>query len=355
MILFVSMYGLFVVIDGFTNVDGFQQGRESTNDVMETMAFYYFYQSFQFFDMVASILSVVAVMVVFALLQRNSEFHPVLAAGIPTRRLLYPVMFGTVLVNAAMLANQEFAIPVVSRHLQAPRSEKAAGGYPVEPLYDRKTRIHIDGKSLHMTERVMNEAEFLLPIPDLAAELTTLKATKAEYLEETDQRPSGWILRNVQPGYDEIQLTETGRKYVRRTKTPQDVFVVTDVSFDQLNNRAKNYRYLSTVQLIKRIKNPSTGLTSIRGQTLFFHNRLTRPLLNIIAVVVIVPLILRRESRGLVTNLAVGAVVMGALYGVSLVFSYLGQVNVMSPDFAAWSTVIFTGTFGVWIFGIVQT
>eukprot|EP00913_Durusdinium_trenchii_P035338 g33068.t1 len=353
-ILFISMYGLYVVIDGFTNVDGFQQGRDSANDVMTTMAYYYFYQAFQFFDMVASILSVVAVMVVFALLQRNSEFHPVLAAGIPTRRLLYPVMFGTMLVNGVVLANQEMAIPQVARFLQAPKSKKAVG-YPVEPLYDRKSRIHIDGKSLHMTERVMNEAEFLLPVPELSVELTTLTATTAEYLEASERRPSGWILRNVKPGYEGIQLTETGRKYVRRTSNPNDVFVVSDVSFDQLNNRAKNFRFLSTPQLIRRIKNPSTGLTSIRGQTLFFHNRLVRPLLNVIAVIVIVPLILRRESRGLVTNLAVGAVVMGVLYGVSLLFGYLGQVNVMRPDLAAWSTVIFTGSFGVWIFGIAQT
>lgn len=354
-ILFVSMYGLFMVIDGFTNVDGFQEGRESANDVMKVMASYYFYQSFQIFDMVAPILSVVAVMVVFALLQRNSEFHPVLAAGIPTRRLLYPVIFGTMLVNALMLANQEIVIPQIAQQLQAPRSVEKAAGYPVEPLYDRKSLIKIDGKSLHMTERVMNEAEFLLPVPDLVVELTSLSASEAEYLEETDSHPSGWILRNVQPTYDRIPLTDIGRKYVRQTRNSQDLFVVTDVSFDQLNNRAKNHRYLSTPQLVRRIKNPSTGLMSIREQTLFFHDRITRPLLNMISVIVIVPLILRRESRGLVTNLAVGALVMGALYGVTIGFGYLGKENIMRADLAAWSSVIFTGSFGVWIFGIAQT
>jgi lipopolysaccharide export system permease protein len=353
-ILFVSMYGLFVVIDGFTNVDGFQEGLQSPVEVLTRMARYYCFQSFQIFDQVASVLSVIAVMIVFALLQRNSEFHPVLAAGVPTLRLLFPVMVGTMLVNALVIANQELVIPQIAQQLQAPRNGKAATGTPVEPLYDR-TRIHIDGKALHVVEQRLEKAKFLLPQPDLSRDLTTLKAQEAIYIPETKQQPSGWLLRDVRPAYDEIPLTEAGRKFVRRTNNPADVFVVTDVSFDQLSNRAKNFRYLSTPHLIRRIKNSSTGLTSLRGQTLFFHTRLVRPILNVIAVLLIVPIILRRESRGLVTNMAVCTLLMGTLYGVAQVFSYLGQVNIMAVDMAAWSPVIFNGSFGVWIYGFTQT
>ncbi|GAB4150672.1 MAG: hypothetical protein Tsb009_25650 [Planctomycetaceae bacterium] len=354
-ILFVSMYGLFMVIDGFTNVDGFQEGRESAQEVMTHMVQYYWYQAFQFFNMIATVLSVVAVMIVFALLQRNSEFYPVLAAGIPTYRLLLPVMVGTVLVNLAMIANQELVIPQIARHLQAPRSERQSNGFPVEPIYDRKTRILIDGKGLFMAEGRLDRAEFVLPQPDLAVDLTTLKAKDAVYYPESSRQPSGWLLRGVQPSYDEIPLTETGRKFIRRTNDPQQVFVVTDVSFDQLSNRAKNFRYLSTAQLVRRIRNPSTGLMSVRGQTLFFHSRLVRPLLSLVAVVIIVPIILRRESRGLVTNMAVCALVMGGLHGLTFLFSYLGQTNIIAPDLAAWSPVILNGSLGVWLFGIAQT
>ena len=50
LLLLVAMYGLFVVIDGFTNVDGFQQGETRAWDVLARMADYYLYQSSLFFD-----------------------------------------------------------------------------------------------------------------------------------------------------------------------------------------------------------------------------------------------------------------------------------------------------------------
>jgi len=97
----------------------------------------------------------------------------------------------------------------------------------------------------------------------------------------------------------------------------------------------QNYRYLSTPQLLLRIQNPSTGLISVRSQMLFFHKRLVRTLISLIAVILVVPLILRRESRSLVANMAVCALVRGMLYGVKYLFGYLGQVNIITLDLAA--------------------
>ena len=99
MILFVSMFGLFVVIDGFSNVDEFQEHSKTTLDLLGRMASYYGYQSTLFLDMCGPILTVIDAMIVFALLLRNSELHPVLAAGVPTWRLLVPVIISTAFIN----------------------------------------------------------------------------------------------------------------------------------------------------------------------------------------------------------------------------------------------------------------
>jgi hypothetical protein len=127
-ILFVTLFGLFVVIDGFSNVDGFQQDGQNTLEVLTKMASYYAYQSSLFFDMIGSILSAIAVLIVFSLLQRHSEIHPILAAGIPTFRLLVPVLSGTLMVNTVLVANQELVIPRIS-HMSGTRgvSEKGPG------------------------------------------------------------------------------------------------------------------------------------------------------------------------------------------------------------------------------------
>ncbi len=354
-ILFMSMYGLFMVIDGFTNVDAFQNGKEHSSEIIRWMAEYYVIQSIQFFAMVAPMVSVVSVMVVFALLQKNSELHPILAAGIPVYRLIVPIVLGTIFVNGIVILNQEYVIPRIAHRLQGNRSEDRQDVLSVEPIYDHKTRILIGGKSLSMGDRRIINAEFILPPHEVATELTTLKAPEAAYLDANSKRPGGWLLRDAQIPFEKISLTEDGKPYVRQTNQPNDIFIVTDVTVDQLSNRSKNYQYLSTSQLLRRIHNPSTGLSSLRGQTLFFHARLVKPLINILAIFVVVPLVLRKESRGLVTNMAVCATVMGAVNGLSHFSSYLGQVNLIPPDLAAWSPAIITGAIGAWLSGIVQS
>lgn len=354
-ILFVSTYGLFVVIDGFTNVDAFQEGKDAAGDVLRWMAEYYWFQAIDFFDRIAAILSVIAMMVVFALLQKNGELQPLLAAGVPVYRLVLPIALGAAVVNGMVVCNEELVIPRVAPQLQANRTEERQDQHAVEPRYDYKTRIHIDGKSLNLEQKRINQAEFILPPPDVATELTALKGEDAVYLNAAADRPSGWLLRNCQLKFGDLPLTKMGRKYVLRTSSPTEMFIVSDVSIDQLSNRSRNFRYLSTPQLVERIRNPSTGLAGIRSQRAFFHLRLVRPLLNVMSVFIVIPLVLRRESRSLIINMALCTLLLGVLYGVTQMFVYLGEKNLLAPDFAAWLPAMITAAAGAWLSDVVQT
>lgn len=354
LILFVSTYGLYVVIDGFTNVDAFQQGNPTTAEVLQWVGTYYGFQAIPFFDRVLPFVSAVAIMITFALLRKQNELYPLLAAGIPVYRLTVPVMFGVVLVNVVALVNQEYVMPRFAYDLQADRTEKKRNAAAVEPLYD-KARIYIGGKKLSLKQRRLEEAEFILPVPHLVGELTSLKAPEAVYFPAQKDRPSGWLLRNVHPRYDDIPLTEAGRQYVRRTNRPEDLFVLSEVSIDELTNRSKNYQYLSTPQLLARIRHPSTGLISVRGQMLYFHTRLVRPLLGVLALFVVIPLVLRRESRSLVVNMALCAVVLGGLYGIGQFCQYLGYARLLTPDLAAWLPVIISGILAGWLRDVAQS
>src|SRR5690606_12437881 len=123
-ILFLTGFGLFVVIDVFANIDDFTEGRDDMLGLVAAMAGFYGYQSSLFFDLIGSILAVVATMAVFALLQKHSEIHPILAAGIPTWRLILPILVGTVLVTGAIVLNKELVLPRIYHMLQAPRGVK---------------------------------------------------------------------------------------------------------------------------------------------------------------------------------------------------------------------------------------
>ena len=353
-ILFLSMYGLYVVIDGFTNIDDFQEGQASSSAMLQNMGQFYLYQASQFFDLIGSIIAVTAVMVVFALLQKHCEIMPLLAAGVPMRRLFRPVVIGMLIVTGLIVANQEFVLPKIAARLEAPRGEKANGDKGVEPLYDHRTHILISGKSLFMRERRMSGPKFVLPAGDLAADVTTLRAVDAIWMPSTAEGESGWLLKSASPSFSELQLTETGTKIVRAAAEPGDAFIATEVSFEQLYNKHGSYKYLSTPQLIHSIRNPS-DVISIRGQQMHLHTRMVRPLLNLACIFIAIPLMLRRESRSLIGSFALCSVVLGGMLGLLQLSTILGQSNLIAADLAAWIPIIACGGVATWVQGVMQT
>ena len=354
-ILFVSSFGLYAVIDGFSNVDAFQKDAPGTTAVLAKMGKYYFFQSAAFLDMAGPILATIAVMVVFALLWKNSELHPILAAGVPAYRLVVPALIGMLLVNGVLIANQEFVFPRISHHLQAPREASDETAKDVEPTYDFATKIHITGRQLFLSDRKMTEPHFLLPSPLLTLEMTTVKAEEAVFHDKQGNRPAGWLLKKVSPAPGDLRLTPAGQKIVRRLKDSQQLFITTDVSFDQLYDRSRSFQYVSTPDLIHRIQNPAYGMISAQSQTMHLHSRLTRPLANLLSVLIAVPLILRRESRSLIGNMALCAALLGGVYLFAQGLQYLGSVNLIAADLAAWLPVILSGSMSAWLTGVAQT
>lgn len=354
LVFVLSTYGLFIVIDGFTNVDGFQQGKTGAVEVLARMADYYLYHCSLFLDMVGPILAVIAVIVVFAMLQRNSEIHPLLAAGIPTYRLTVPLLTGTALIVAVLVINREWVIPRIAHHLRAPRSEDKLKTQPVQPIYDHATQIWIGGGQLVRGANRVKEAEFVLP-PSIADDLTPIRAEVALFHAATSGRPSGWHLQDVQPRRTDLRLTEAGKRVVRLMPDENDLFVVTDVGFSQLSDRGQSYVYASTAELFRRINSPAYGNSSVRSLSLHLHARLTHPLMSFVAVFVAVPLIVRREGSGLVSNMALCTGVMGLLFASVQLGMYLGKVNLVSPSLATAAPVIASGTLAAWLSGVVQT
>jgi lipopolysaccharide export system permease protein len=356
-IAFTATYGLYVVFDAFTNADEFQDrtaGR-STGIMLWRMSQHYFFQTFPFFDLIGPILVVLAAVAVFAMLMRQSEIYPVLSAGVPTWRLAVPIIIGTLSVVLMLTANQEIIIPNIADRLQSPRGTDKSSAHQVQTARDFVRNLEISGHSLFLNERRIQQAEFLLPVPELVHEPTTLRAKSAIQIPGHNNRPAGWLLRDVAQDFQSLTLTEKGRRLVFPTRTQNDLFVVSDVTIDQLHNRSTSFKYLSTGELVQRIRNPAYGLVSNRSQSLHLHERLTRPLLILCSVLISIPLTLRRESRGLLLNAATCAGVLAILFLVNQSLLYLGRLNVVSLDLAAWLPVLLCGICAAWFSSSVQT
>ncbi len=353
---FFAIIGLFVVFDGFTNVDIFQDQMKDSGPLFmfRQMGRYYGCQSLMLLDLVGPILTVISSMVVFALLQKHREIHPLLSAGVPTFRLIVPMLVGSLMVHGLLMVNQEILLPAMSSVLLTPIRSIAANGQPVQAQRDLASHIEISGSTLQLSERLLRQAEFLLPAPELVHEFTTLKSAQAIFQRKSADRPAGWLLKNPKPQLAELRLSRAGEKAIQAVGS-QDIFVATDVGCEQLLGAANAYRYQSTPDLVEFLRTPSLGVMTTRSQQLHLHERLTRPFLNLLAVCLTVPLVLRRESFSLILNMAACCGVMVFLLAVSQGSMYLGRVNWVPLDFAIWLPIIVTGGLLAWTADRVQT
>jgi lipopolysaccharide export system permease protein len=353
---FLSLFGLFFVIDLFTNVNDFFDKPGGALAILEEMATVYAYRACWFFGIIGGTMEVIAAMAALALMQKYGELNPVLAAGISTFRLIRPLMIGAAFINALIFANQELVIPRIAVDLQMNSGSRIEVTHNVQPVTDFATDIMILGKRLNLKERSIEEAEFILK-PKITDKPTTILAAKALPVPPRGKRRGGWLLRGTSQKFDALQLTELGAKVILPSPSlnGDEFIVLTDVGFDQLYSGDTHYEYLSTRELMRRIKNPSYNLRSIRSQSLYLHTRFTKPLLNLIVVAIGVPFVVRKESVSLLTNLAICSGVMGMIFACNELFQYLGKVSVLTPELAVWCPIILWGSAAAWLMGMVRT
>ena len=222
-------------------------------------------------------------------------------------------------------------------------------------MYDYSNyMMHIDGESLSVRDSRLDQASFNLP-EELAQGVLTLRAESAVYAPKTATHPSGWLLKNLTVVVDAERLTDEGRLRIQLRNAGRDVFVISDVSFDQLYDQGRNPKLLSSVELVKRIRNPATGSMTVRQQSLALHSRITRPILSLLTIAIALPMVLRRESPSLIFNLAVCGTVLTATFAATQGFLLLGSDGWLRPDIAAWVPVILTGATTSWTASYVQT
>lgn len=359
---FFATFGLFVVFDAFTNADEFQDRSGGVPAMLARMTQHYFFQSFSFLDLLGPTLAVVSVIAVFAMLQRQREVYPVLSAGVPTYRIAFPVLVGVLSVVVLMTVNQELILPEIAPRLQVARGTDKAMISDVQTSRDFVTNVEITGSGLDLESRSIDRAEFLLPVPSVVAEPATLKAKRAVYIPpQPGEHPAGWLLKDPSPTFDKLKLTEQGTTLVFAVKSNDptvkggDIFVATEVTIDQLHSRGTSFKFLSTSDLVQRIRNPAVGAVSIRVQTVHLHERLTRPFAIILAALIAIPLTMKKESRGLLESMGMCCVVLSVLFVISQASLQLGRLNFYPLALGAWIPVVLAGGLSAWFSNRVQT
>jgi len=357
LITFIALMGLFVIIDAFGNVDEFSRDGAKIPQVLLNVVKYYSYQGCVFFNAVGGVVTCLASMLVLGTLVKHGELNPVLSAGITTYRIARPMLLAAMVVNLLLIADQELLIPSIAHELQLRPGQHADTHLQrVQPAHDYSSRILIHGGMANIGGKKIIDAEFILPAPQILSEVQTVHASQAIYERDLkNPENSAWRMQGASPTYDQLKLTSIGKEKILPGNSPDEFLIRTVIGFDQVVSGQKIFDYLSTSDLIQRVRTPAYGNNSSQALGVLIHTRFTRPILNLLMVLLLIPLVVRKESRSLVANLGLATLASTFILGTTFAFNYLGTARLIPLDLCGWGPVMLCGGLSAWFSGIVRT
>ncbi|MEN6497560.1 MAG: LptF/LptG family permease [Thermoguttaceae bacterium] len=346
LICYISLSGLFIVFDAFTNLEEFMRSAEKAGGLAKLMGTYYVYKAIFFFDRTSGFLVLVSAMFTVAWLQRHNEMTALLAAGVSRLRVIKPVLVAAVAITLLAAASRELLIPPF-RDEMAKRPQDLVGDVAQElsPTCDAQTGIYIRGKSTYADKRRIHHPDFVMPTR-LSEYGRYLAAEDAYYRPPEGKRPGGYLFTQLEKPKDLGQrpsLMLDGQPVLITPRDasdwlkPDECFVVSGVTFEQLTG-AKSRPFCSTAQLIRGLQNPS--FESGADIRIAIHSRFVQPLLDLTLLFLGLPLVLTREGRNVFIAMGLCGVLVAGFMVLGILCQQLGKSYVISSALAAWAPLM---------------
>jgi lipopolysaccharide export system permease protein len=341
-ICFLSLTGLYIVIDAFGHLDHFSNYAEASDkNLLGVMIQYYAYHSLAFFDGTSGVLAMISAMFTVTWLQRHQELTAVLAAGISKVRILRPLIFAAIGVSLLGVANREVLIPQIRDELT--RDTKDLGGDNARDLEARFDRhdVLIGGDKIVMGDRRIVKPAFVLP-PELSRYGKQLAAAEAFYVDANNDHPAGFVLSRVSSPDHMERMSSLSVKdepvIVTSHEAPwlasDEVFVASDLPFQVLAAGSKWRKYASMGELVGELRNPSTDLGA--DVRVAVHTRIVQPLTDCTLLMLGLPLMVSRRNRNIFLSIGICLAVATAFTLLALACQSLGSMSVLRPSLAAW-------------------
>ena len=345
-ICFLSLIGLYIVIDAFGHLDHFVDYAEKNGSLLATMAAFYAYRAVMFFDRTSGVLTLVAVMFTVTWIQRHQEMTALLAAGITRTRVLRPVLVAAIGVGLAAAANREIVMPSI-RHQLALDSKNLGGEQEalMQSRFDYETGILLGGDKIVPAARKIIGPNFVLPRQlDQAGKQIT--AREGRYLPAYGDMPSGYLLTGVnspkallkQPALlldgKPVIMTPIGNDWLQRDQ----LFIVSGVSFEFLSAGATWRDFASTREMIRELRSPSTDIGA--DVRVAIHTRFIQPFLDTTLLFLGLPFVVTRTNRNPFIAIGLCLAVVTVFMLVVLGCQSLGWKGWLTAPLAAWLPLI---------------
>jgi lipopolysaccharide export system permease protein len=355
LIVLTSLLSLYVVIDLFTNIDSFGKAGGGVRGVAEHVLTYYGYQVALIFDRLAEAITLLAAMFAVSWMQRNNELLPQLSAGIPTRRVVRPVLLGAAATLSLGALNQELVIPRIAGKLALPKDDPdGSKAQTLTGAYDPATGVHVEG--VLGVRKDLKVVMFFATFPDAAPSgMFHLTADEAFYRPaDGTEYSGGWELRQKPDAGGRLwQPPEKLPPYLKLIRDGRYFLYTKDVDYDVVTRGATWFLYASTPKLRELLARPDPRRQA--KVAVLFHMRLTRPLVGAVLVLLGLGVILRNPNRHVFISAGLCLVFAATFYLLVLGCKYLGDNNLVAAPLAAWLPVLLFGPVTLVQFDAVHT
>jgi len=349
LIVWTSILSLYIIIDLFMNIDDFTSRGGGLLAVVKHITSYYLYRITQIFGMLAEIITLLGAMFTVSWMQRNNELLPQLSAGIPTRRVLRPVLLGSALTLALGPINQELIIPRIANELMTPRNDpEMAKAITVHGSYD-STGVHVEGIAAYRKD--LKVQKFFVTFPESSPSgMVHMAADEAVYVPAGREKYSGgWLLTGTTPiSFDgamppNLEILNFGRFFLRTN----------EVDFDKVTRSATWFMYASTPNLQQLLSGVEPR--RLAPVAVMFHMRITRPITGTLLVLLGLAVILRDQTRHVFISAGLCLAVCAIFYATMMGCKYLGDNDFVTPALAAWLPVLIFGPISIAYFDAMHT
>ena len=351
LICFLSLTGLYIVFDVFSNLDQFVRCGRIAGGVLPFMAHYYQHRWLLVFDLTSGTLAMISAMFTLAWIQRHNEMTALMSAGVSRFRVLVPIIGAVAAVSLLSAVSRELVIPRYRNDLSR-RPQDPLGDQPqwLTSVYDSQTDVQLGGKSTYVDQKRIEEPRFLIRSLALRQYGSQLIADNAYYKPPEENRPGGYLLDGVREpknldtrpslSLDGEAVLITPRDAPGWLK-PNQCFLRSGVDFDLMTrDGAKDFKQLSsTPQLVRALRNPSLDYGA--DVRVAIHGRIVKPLLDLTLLFLGLPLVVTRENRNVFIAIGLCILVTFAFTLAVIGLQWLGEMSyLLSPALAAWAPLM---------------
>lgn len=313
LILMLIGFGLYIFSDVLVNLDEFTKDRTlSAGAVLVNMADYYGHNLPLYYAQLGGVLMAIAAAFTYAMLLKNNELTPLVAAGVPLQRLALPALVCSIALVALWMANSELLVPrfadkIARRHADLTDVREVQ----VSCVRDDRNAILV-AQELHLQAGVLNGVYIIEP-DESGAPKHLLRADSARY----DADRQVWVLdrgarQGMGPAFEEEGLARPIQwqplaEYAFGL-SPEQILLRQSSQWADLMNIAQMNMLLK-----------SRNLPNLPAVAKARDIRFTQPLLTWILMLLAIPFFLTREPGNVLVAGGKALLLTGACFGLVFV------------------------------------